>query len=196
MERYYIICADIESAWRRVKFVFPTQTKTTKYCLNFTNKQFILVTRNETTSDLDPDCCYRCDNPTYYAYSEENMDKMTDWIRDKIKGINEEEKMIDWIKDKIKEIDEEGKKEAMKILGQTMTKLTFPTVMWIVPIKKVIFNNPATIVMWEDRTKTVVKAEGEDYDPEKGLAMAIAKKAFGNEGNYYNEFKKWLPKES
>ena len=25
--------------------------------------------------------------------------------------------------------------------------------------------------------------------------MAICKKALGNEGNYYNEIKKWLPKE-
>ena len=28
-----------------------------------------------------------------------------------------------------------------------------------------------------------------------GSAMAIAKKALGNEGNYYNVFKKWLPKD-
>ena len=62
-------------------------------------------------------------------------------------------------------------------------------------IKNVIFNNPATIVFWSDGTKTVVKAEGEPFDPEKGLAMAIAKKSLGNKGNYYNEFKKWLPKE-
>lgn len=61
-------------------------------------------------------------------------------------------------------------------------------------IKKVIFNNPATIVFWSDDSKTVVKANLDDYDPEKGLAMAIAKKALGNEGNYYNVFKKWLPK--
>ena len=60
-------------------------------------------------------------------------------------------------------------------------------------IKKVIFNNPATIVFWSDGSKTVVKAHNDDYDPEKGLAMAIAKKALGNEGNYYNVFKKWLP---
>lgn len=59
-------------------------------------------------------------------------------------------------------------------------------------IKKVIFNAPATIVFWEDGTKTVVKADGEDYDPEKGLAMAIAKKSYGNKGNYFNIFKKWL----
>ena len=62
-------------------------------------------------------------------------------------------------------------------------------------IKNVIFNDPATIVFWNDGTKTVVKAENEPFDPEKGLAMAIAKKALGNKGNYYNKFKKWLPKE-
>jgi len=61
-------------------------------------------------------------------------------------------------------------------------------------IKKVIFNDPATIVFWEDGTKTVVKCgENDIFDPEKGLTMAIAKKALGNEGNYYNAIKKWLP---
>lgn len=59
-------------------------------------------------------------------------------------------------------------------------------------IKRVIFNDPATIVLWSDNTKTIVKAENETFDPEKGLAMAIAKKALGNEGNYYNELKKYL----
>ena len=63
-------------------------------------------------------------------------------------------------------------------------------------IKNVIFNDPATIVFWNDRTKTVVKVtDDETFDPEKGLAMAVAKKYFGNHGNYYNEFKKWLPVE-
>lgn len=61
--------------------------------------------------------------------------------------------------------------------------------------KKVIFNDPATIVFWNDGTKTVVKAVDEPFDPEKGLAMAISKKYLGNEGNYYNTFKKWLPEE-
>ena len=63
-------------------------------------------------------------------------------------------------------------------------------------IKDVIFNEPATIVLWADGTKTVVKCqEGEGYDPEKGLAMAISKKALGNKGNYCEVFKKWLPDE-
>lgn len=59
-------------------------------------------------------------------------------------------------------------------------------------IKKVIFNEPATIVFWVDGTKTVVKAENEDFDPEKGLAMAIAKKVYGNKGSYFNQIRKWV----
>lgn len=69
--------------------------------------------------------------------------------------------------------------------------------MLVPKIKNVIFNNPATIVFWddEDKTKTVVKCqEGEIYDPEKGLAMAIAKKALGNNYEYYNTIKHWLKK--
>lgn len=66
-------------------------------------------------------------------------------------------------------------------------------------IEKVIFNDPATIVIWKDGTKTIVKCgEGETFDPEKGLAMAIAKRALGtnqSKGNYYDIFKEWLPEE-
>ena len=62
-------------------------------------------------------------------------------------------------------------------------------------IKRVIFNNPATIVFWDDGTKTVVKAHGDEFDEEKGLAMAIAKRALGNTGRYYDVFKKFVPKD-
>lgn len=62
-------------------------------------------------------------------------------------------------------------------------------------IQNVIFNAPATIVFWTDGSKTVVKCENEEYDPEKGLAMAIVKKWFGNNcGYYYEVFKEWCPK--
>ena len=56
-------------------------------------------------------------------------------------------------------------------------------------IKHVIFNDPATIVFWIDGSKTVVKAVNEPFDPEKGLAMAIAKRVLGNQGNYYNKLR-------
>ena len=62
-------------------------------------------------------------------------------------------------------------------------------------IKDVIFNPPATIVFWDDDTKTVVRAQGDDiYDPEKGIAMAISKKILGNKYDYYNTFAKYLKK--
>lgn len=52
-------------------------------------------------------------------------------------------------------------------------------------IKEVIFNDPATIVYWEDGTKTVVKAHDDEFSKEHGLAMAIARKYFnGNRGSF------------
>ena len=59
-------------------------------------------------------------------------------------------------------------------------------------IKNVIFNDPATIVFWTDGTKTVVKCQEDDeFDPEKGMTMAIATKVYGNKGSYCNVIKKW-----
>lgn len=63
--------------------------------------------------------------------------------------------------------------------------------------KEVIFHDPATIVYWTDGTKTVVKSGPHDtFDPEKGLAMAIAKKHFGNGNEFHKVFKRWVPDES
>lgn len=60
-------------------------------------------------------------------------------------------------------------------------------------IKRVLFNNPATIVFWSDGTKTVVKCgENEEFDKEKGLAMAISKRVLGNNYHYFDVFKRWI----
>jgi hypothetical protein len=60
-------------------------------------------------------------------------------------------------------------------------------------IDDVIFSGPATVVKWKDGTKTVVKCnKGENFDPEKGLVIAITKKALGNKGNYYETIRKWM----
>lgn len=68
--------------------------------------------------------------------------------------------------------------------GKIMSKLK---------ITKVIFNEPATIVFWSDGTKTVVKCcSDEKFDKEKGLAMAVSKKMFGNKSGYYDIFKAWI----
>lgn len=62
-------------------------------------------------------------------------------------------------------------------------------------IKNAIFAPPATIVYWSDGSKTVVKCSEKDiFDPEKGLAMAIAKRCGGNKGSYYKEIQHWVEK--
>ena len=61
-------------------------------------------------------------------------------------------------------------------------------------IRNVYFNKPMTIVIWKDGTKTMVKCQdGDLYSKETGLAIAIAKKALGNKGNFNEVFKKWIP---
>ena len=63
-------------------------------------------------------------------------------------------------------------------------------------IINVIYNKPATIVFWDDGTKTVVKCGKHDkYTGEHGLVMAIVKKLYGNKGRYYNIIRKWLPED-
>ena len=64
-----------------------------------------------------------------------------------------------------------------------------------VEIENVIFNDPCTIVFWSDGDKTIVKCNSEDFNKEKGLAMAITKKLLGtnkSKSNYNDIFKKWI----
>lgn len=63
-------------------------------------------------------------------------------------------------------------------------------------IKKVYFNNPVTVVIWADGTKTIVRCqEGDVYSKETGLALCIAKKALGNKSNFNDVFHEWIPEE-
>lgn len=81
--------------------------------------------------------------------------------------------------------------DAMVFFGLTNTSNAYS-----LDIKDVIFNDPATIVLWSDGTKTVVKCqEGDEYSREVGLALCIAKKALGNKGNFNNVFRKWIRNE-
>lgn len=52
-------------------------------------------------------------------------------------------------------------------------------------VREIRYNGPATIVFWEDNTKTVVKMQPDEayYDPDKAFAMAVCKKLFGNKFN-------------
>lgn len=60
-------------------------------------------------------------------------------------------------------------------------------------VSKIIFNPPATIVFWEDGTKTVVKCSAEDeFSEYYGLLAALGKKVYGNN----NQIKKLIDKKT
>lgn len=52
-------------------------------------------------------------------------------------------------------------------------------IMWRTWPRRILQHGKATIVWWADGTKTVVKLHDEDNDPEKALAMALARKVWG-----------------
>jgi len=59
-------------------------------------------------------------------------------------------------------------------------------------MKEVMYNNPATIVFWNDGTKTVAKCHAEDkYSKETGLAICILKRLAGNT-KVRNIFNEWI----
>lgn len=117
---------------------------------------------------IDPNKIYK----NNIFYTEDMLDYLLEDIR--------EEKAAELEKD-LEEIKIKEKKNKVKEA--------------IASVKKVYFNKPYTIVLWSDNTKTVVKCDGEAYDPEKGLAMAFLKKQYGNFSYYYEIFKALLPKE-
>lgn len=54
--------------------------------------------------------------------------------------------------------------------------------------ERVIFNPPATVVYWADKTRTVVKCGKDDkYSRETGLALCYMKKALGNKSGTFNK---------
>lgn len=124
-----------------------------------------------------------------------------DYMRNWIYTVDVECQLVRMSEDRLRLVEVRSREERMKKLEEMMSELSDVTVLGpgLYPcshITNVVFNNPATIVFWSDGSKTVVKAaEGEAFDEEKGLAMAISKKVLGNKGNYFNEFKKWLPDE-
>ena len=93
------------------------------------------------------------------------------------------------------DISHEKVKEVIRRFVKNIYGIPNEGMVYPVEIEKVIFNDPATIVIWSDGSKTVVKCANEKFDKEKGLAMAICKRVLGNKGNYFNEFHKWIEEE-
>lgn len=61
-------------------------------------------------------------------------------------------------------------------------------------VTDVIYNDPATVVYWSDKTRTVVKCQpGDTYDPKTGFLLALCKKVCGNTGNYNDLLRECVP---
>lgn len=75
-------------------------------------------------------------------------------------------------------------------LNTISIKTDYSKLFGIAAPKKVIFNPPATIVIWKDGTKTVVKCKDSDiFEPWTGFAMCICKRIFGDE--FHSTFRKY-----
>jgi len=55
--------------------------------------------------------------------------------------------------------------------------------------RKIIFNSSTTIVYWNDRTRTTVKATNEKFVDEFGFAMALVKKLFPSRNKFLKMIK-------
>jgi hypothetical protein len=59
--------------------------------------------------------------------------------------------------------------------NKSVERITIPA------IKRIVYHDPATIVFWQDGTKTVVKCmDGEPFEKYAGFCAALAKKVFGS----------------
>ena len=57
--------------------------------------------------------------------------------------------------------------------NKSVERITIPA------IKRIVYHDPATIVFWQDGTKTVVKCmDGEPFEKYAGFCAALAKKVF------------------
>lgn len=98
-----------------------------------------------------------------------------DWLRKEFSGVA--------CAPTFKHIDiRELKKEKNTMYGKSKT-INFC-------VNKVIFNGPATIVIWGDGTKTVVKCkDGDSYSKWAGFSMCIAKRLYGDD--FHSIFRHW-----
>ena len=119
------------------------------------------------TTHFDP---YTGDFTLSISHPSDAAPSLADWLKEGLKGSPCEVR--------------QGEPVPIFIIGNLQTLSN--------EIEKVVFNEPATIILWRDGGKTVVKAQdGEPFDKEKGFLMAIAKKLGENKGNYNNIIKKW-----
>lgn len=85
-------------------------------------------------------------------------------------------------------------REALGLVDHTQVQKSGYRTVEILNIKRVIFNDPVTVVLWTDGSKTVVRCQdGDTYSEEVGISMCVMKRVFGNTGKYNEIFKRFIP---
>ena len=108
-------------------------------------------------------------------------DSSDDYESDKSIPFDDDDKSIPF-DDDLKECDQVDCGECEYNCPYSFDEDDFDYNEWGIPgIDRIIFNDPATIVFWEDGTKTVVKCmSGEKFERYAGFAAACMKKMFGS----------------
>lgn len=177
---YSNACYIFAGAWVKIVGVKMVTYFVPRYTIEFDGEKYDVY-----TSDIErhsPSVAYKASSRYSYdrlinyasSYSYDIPEELKKWREEVFKT----RYLADWVATPI-EIKKE--KNAMPKIPE---------------IKNVYFNDPCTVVIWEDKTKTIVRcSENDFYDPEKGLAMAIIKKISGNDNSFHKIFKKWVPEE-
>ena len=147
---------------------------------------------------------YKYSNPTYEKESDlpEDISAFSIIVKSMfMKLINEFENNTS-VKSKPTTTKEEKEMKKVTVTGMVETDVHEITPDFVINeldllhlVDHVIINPPAIIVFWKDGTKTVVTCKEDDqFDEEKGLAMAITKKVLGNKYSYSDKFNTILRK--
>lgn len=152
--------------------------------------------------EMTIECCDYCSDTVVFVFDYKPTNEHWKYVTSKYEFSR---KLEDWLISqlKIKFIDKklDDRLDAFRYSYKEAFNTVYGfsrSISRVVEIKNVIFSGPCTIVQWSDGDKTIVKCENEDFDKEKGLAMAICKKFLGtnkSKSNYYDIFNKWIPEE-
>lgn len=148
--------------------------------------------------------------PEFYRFTL--RDRMTPFNRTVAKTISKREiQQTDFdsiITEMVAELSEYREHDQKISLEKAMNRMNSSSIYGLDPLyrysktnglpilNKIIFNGPATIVLWNDGTKTVVKCSDFDVDdPYAAVAQAYMKKIFGSNNQFKKMVDKWLPEE-
>lgn len=117
------------------------------------------------------------------------IEEKSKYLEDILKLVDKygKDEVIEWCKNMDKKKKEEAEEAKRKLEESRISpRKLMPALV------NVTFQEEKGLIcaIWEDGSKTFVKANKEEWDPVKGMAMAICKKYMGDNYDYIEKFKK------